>query len=145
MYRVGVDVGGTNTDAAILDINAVDAASRGVLATCKTSTTTHVTHGIKAAVETVLLESKVDRSKVLNVAIGTTHFVNAVVENDARRLGRVAVIRLCGPYTRKVCGLVFASRPYLHPSLDTALFRLPLCTTKHHRRPAFLPGRRPRN
>ncbi|KAI1627488.1 hypothetical protein EDD37DRAFT_263103 [Exophiala viscosa] len=102
MYRVGVDVGGTNTDAAILDINAVDTASRGVLATCKTSTTTHVTQGIKTAVETVLLQSKVDRSKVLNVAIGTTHFVNAVVENDARRLSRVAVIRLCGPYTRKI-------------------------------------------
>ncbi|KIV84992.1 hypothetical protein PV11_00733 [Exophiala sideris] len=102
MYRVGVDVGGTNTDAAILDINAVNTASRGVLATCKTSTTTHVTQGIKAAVETVLLESGVDRSKVLNVAIGTTHFVNAVVENDARRLSRVAVIRLCGPYTRKI-------------------------------------------
>lgn len=103
MYRVGVDVGGTNTDAAILDINAVNTQSRGVLATCKTSTTPHVTQGIKTAVENVLLESGVDRTKVLNVAIGTTHFVNAVVENDARRLSRVAVIRLCGPYTRKVC------------------------------------------
>lgn len=53
--------------------------------------------------KSVLQESKVDRSKVINVAIGTTHFVNAVVENDARRLSRVAVIRLCGPYTKKVC------------------------------------------
>ncbi|KIW56436.1 hypothetical protein, variant 3 [Exophiala xenobiotica] len=101
-YRVGVDVGGTNTDAAILDIKALDTPSRGVLATCKTSTTTHVTLGIQRAVKSVLQESKVDRSKVINVAIGTTHFVNAVVENDARRLSRVAVIRLCGPYTKKI-------------------------------------------
>ncbi|OAL35225.1 hypothetical protein AYO20_05479 [Fonsecaea nubica] len=110
MYRIGVDVGGTNTDAAILDINALDTESRGVLATCKTSTTSHVTLGIQNAVREVLALSKVDRSKVLNVAIGTTHFVNAVVENDARRLSRVAVIRLCGPYTRKVPP--FADFPY---------------------------------
>ena len=102
MYRIGVDVGGTNTDAAILDIRALDSDARGVLATCKTATTAHVTLGIQTAVKNVLAQSKVDRSKVLNLAIGTTHFVNAVVENDARRLGRVAVVRLCGPYTRKV-------------------------------------------
>ncbi|KIX98979.1 uncharacterized protein Z520_05440 [Fonsecaea multimorphosa CBS 102226] len=110
MYRIGVDVGGTNTDAAIVDINALDTDSRGVLATCKTSTTAQVTLGIQNAVREVLARSKVDRSKVLNVAIGTTHFVNAVVENDARRLSRVAVIRLCGPYTRKIPP--FADFPY---------------------------------
>jgi len=102
MYRIGVDVGGTNTDAAILDIRAIQTESRGVLATCKTSTTAHVTDGIKTAIESVLLKSGIDRSQVLNVAIGTTHFVNAVAEYDERRLSRVAVIRLCGPYTRKV-------------------------------------------
>jgi hypothetical protein len=29
---------------------------------------------------------------------GNQHFVNAVVERDAARLARVAVIRLCGPF-----------------------------------------------
>jgi N-methylhydantoinase A/oxoprolinase/acetone carboxylase beta subunit len=101
MYRIGVDVGGTNTDAAILDVNQLDSASRGVLATCKTSTTSHVTLGIRSAIKEVLTQSKIDKARVANVAIGTTHFVNAVVENDARRLSKVAVIRLCGPYTRK--------------------------------------------
>ncbi|OAP63751.1 hypothetical protein AYL99_02978 [Fonsecaea erecta] len=115
MYRIGVDVGGTNTDAAILDINALDTDSRGVLATCKTSTTSHVTLGIQDAVREVLARSNIDRSKVLNVAIGTTHFVNAVVENDARRLDRVAVIRLCGPYTRKIPP--FADFPYALKSI----------------------------
>jgi len=101
MYRVGVDVGGTNTDAAILDVTALNTDSRGVLATCKTLTTLNVTAGIQTAIGSVLTKSGVDRRKVLNVAIGTTHFVNAVVESDARRLSRVAVIRLCGPYTTK--------------------------------------------
>ncbi|KIW19671.1 hypothetical protein PV08_00245 [Exophiala spinifera] len=127
MYRIGIDVGGTNSDAAIIDINEIDTPSRGVLATCKTPTTAHVTLGIKEAVEKVLLESKVDRSKVLNVAIGTTHFVNAVVENDARRLSKVAVIRLCGPYTKKIppfCDFPYALRNIIegpHYYLDGGL------------------------
>lgn len=102
MYRIGCDVGGTNTDAAILDTNCLQDESKGVLATFKTPTTADVTDGIKTAIEEILNRSQIDRRKVLNVAVGTTHFVNAVVENDARRLDRVAAIRLCGPYTRSV-------------------------------------------
>jgi N-methylhydantoinase A/oxoprolinase/acetone carboxylase beta subunit len=102
MFRVGVVVGGTNTDAAILDIEKIGTPSRGVLATYKTLTTSDVTSGITSAIEQVLDKAQVDRRKIVNVAIGTTHFVNAVVENDARRLNRVAVFRLCGPYTQRV-------------------------------------------
>ncbi|KAJ5109996.1 hypothetical protein N7532_002641 [Penicillium argentinense] len=85
-YRIGVDVGGTNTDAAIIDIAATDLGSRGVCASSKTPTTTDVTSGIHRVIENVLNKSGVDRADVLSVAIGTTHFVNAVVEADARRL-----------------------------------------------------------
>jgi N-methylhydantoinase A/oxoprolinase/acetone carboxylase beta subunit len=102
MYRIGVDVGGTNTDAAILDIRAPDTPSRGVLACSKTPTTPDVTSGIKAVVDSVLDKSGVERKHILSVAVGTTHFVNAVVEADAGRLSRVAVVRLCGPFTREV-------------------------------------------
>lgn len=109
-FRIGVDVGGTNTDSAVIDVRAVKERSRGVLATCKTSTTPNVTEGIATAIESVLAESKVSRDQILNVAIGTTHFVNAVVEGDARRLSRVAVVRLCGPYTKK--NPPFSDMPY---------------------------------
>lgn len=101
-YRIGVDVGGTNTDAAIIDITAADSPSRGVCASSKTPTTVDVTSGIYTAIEGVLAKSQVDKRKILSVAIGTTHFVNAVVEADARRLSKVAVVRLCGPFTRQV-------------------------------------------
>lgn len=37
-----------------------------------------------------------------SVTIGTTHFINAVVERDAARLAKVAVIRLCGPFSKGV-------------------------------------------
>ncbi|KAI2926413.1 hypothetical protein CBS63078_2339 [Aspergillus niger] len=109
-YRIGVDVGGTNTDAAIL--NAAPAAlpeqdlhrdqRRGVCASSKTPTTADVTSGICTAIVDVLAKAQIPAQEVRSVAIGTTHFVNAVVEADPRRLSRVAVIRLCGPYTRAV-------------------------------------------
>lgn len=101
-YRIGVDVGGTNTDAAIIDVTATESSSRGVCASSKTPTTADVTTGIQAAIEGVLVKSKVSREDVLSVAIGTTHFVNAVVEADPRRLSQVAVVRLCGPFTKAV-------------------------------------------
>lgn len=103
LYRIGVDVGGTNTDAAIINIADTDSPSRGVCASSKTPTTSDVTTGIYTVIENVLAKSKVNRDDVLSVAIGTTHFVNAVVQADARRLKKVAVVRLCGPFTRQVC------------------------------------------
>ncbi|CAH0035693.1 unnamed protein product, partial [Clonostachys rhizophaga] len=102
LYRIGVDVGGTNTDAAILDIRAADSPGRGVLASHKASTTPDITSGIESAIRAVLQESQVDQSRVLSVTIGTTHFINALVEADARRLDRVAVVRLCGPFARQI-------------------------------------------
>ncbi|PWY96126.1 hydantoinase/oxoprolinase [Aspergillus sclerotioniger CBS 115572] len=103
-FRIGVDVGGTNTDAAILDTTPalIDQPSRGVCASSKTPTTADVTSGIYTAIVDVLAKAQVPRHDVRSVAIGTTHFVNAVVEADPRRLSRVAVIRLCGPYTRAI-------------------------------------------
>ena len=122
MYRIGIDVGGkhpfnylvitselsptsstgTNTDACILDFTAASSANRGFVASCKTPTTPDVTSGIKNAIGGVLNQSQIDRNRVSNVSIGTTHFINAVIEADSKRLSRVAVVRLCGPYTRKV-------------------------------------------
>lgn len=102
-YRIGVDVGGTNTDAAIIDITAVDTPSRGVCASSKTPTTSDVTTGVYTIIENVLTETGIDRGDVLSVAVGTTHFVNAVVQADKGRLSRVAIVRLCGVFTRQVC------------------------------------------
>lgn len=102
LYRIGVDVGGTNTDAAILDITASNSPTRGVLASYKASTTSDITSGIESAIREVLTTSAIDQKKVLSVTIGTTHFINALVEADTRRLSRVAVIRLCGPFTRQI-------------------------------------------
>ena len=114
-YRLGIDVGGTNTDAAILD------RSDRVLAKAKVPTTADVTGGIVAALDAVIGTSKLDAvsarggtllaeghprapggpqppaSRITHAMLGTTHATNAVLER--RKLHRVAVIRIGAPAT----------------------------------------------
>src|SRR3989442_6148503 len=92
--RVGIDVGGTNTDAVALDW------SDALLARAKVPTTADVTGGITAALEVVLAELGGDRGRVTHVMLGTTHATNAILER--RGLGRVAVLRIGGPSTRSI-------------------------------------------
>ncbi|TQN65061.1 putative D-/L-hydantoinase subunit A [Colletotrichum shisoi] len=102
--RIGVDVGGTNTDAVAIDLSLQHTADRGVLARFKTPTTPDASAGIETAVRAVLAASGLDGSpgRIASVTIGTTHFINAVIERDARRLQRVAVLRLSRSFLREV-------------------------------------------
>ncbi|KAI9689895.1 MAG: hypothetical protein M1822_009777 [Bathelium mastoideum] len=102
LVRIGVDVGGTNTDAVALDISARISEHRGVLATCKTPTTPDVTAGIETAVRKVLDLAELPPHEISSVTVGTTHFINAVLERDVRRLQRVAVIRLSKSFLREI-------------------------------------------
>lgn len=98
---IGVDVGGTNTDSVLLDPNEFDKEHRGVLAWNKSVTTDDVSEGIEAAIAKLLQDNQsIKTSDVAAVAIGTTHFINAVIEQDQARLEKVAVLRLCGPYSK---------------------------------------------
>lgn len=92
MRRIGIDVGGTNTDAALVD-------GTRVLECVKTPTTEDVTSGVKKALA-LLLQKNQEAGAAQAVIIGTTHFVNAVVER--KHLERVAVIRLCLPASASV-------------------------------------------
>ncbi|KAJ6440986.1 MFS transporter [Purpureocillium lavendulum] len=98
--RVGVDVGGTNTDGVILDLEAVSTPDKGILAWHKSPTTANPSIGISNAITAMFESAKINPDDVASVTIGTTHFVNAVVERDASRLSSVAVIRLCGPFSK---------------------------------------------
>lgn len=88
--RIGIDVGGTNTDAVLMD-------GREVLAEFKTLTTPDVTDGIVAALAGLRRVRQFPREQVSHVMIGTTHFTNAVVE--ARHLAPTATVRLGLPAT----------------------------------------------
>jgi N-methylhydantoinase A/oxoprolinase/acetone carboxylase beta subunit len=88
--RIGIDVGGTNTDAVLMD-------DLTVVSKIKTPTTEDVTSGITTALKHVLETSGTATHAIAAVMIGTTHFTNAVVER--RRLTKTATIRLGLPAT----------------------------------------------
>ena len=83
MKRIGIDVGGTNTDAALIDGEAVIGA-------VKTATTEDVTGGIRTALRDLRVKVGEAMDDVAAVMIGTTHFVNAVVQR--RDLNRAALV-----------------------------------------------------
>lgn len=85
MMRIGIDVGGTHTDAVLM-------ASNQVLQTVKTATTRDITSGITTALTALLSNAEQTRPAVDAVVIGTTHFTNAIVEQ--RELSPVAAVRI---------------------------------------------------
>lgn len=91
--RIGIDVGGTNTDAVLMQ-------GAAVLAKTKIPTSPDITSGIVTAIERLIDDAGTDRGQILAVMIGTTHFTNAIIER--RHLARTAVLRLGLPATLSV-------------------------------------------
>ena len=91
--RIGVDVGGTNTDAVLMD-------GTRVVAAVNTATTADVGSGIAEAIRTVLAAAGTQPDAVLAVMIGTTHFTNAFIER--RHLNRIGVVRIAYPATTSI-------------------------------------------
>lgn len=87
--RIGIDVGGTNTDAVV-----VDEADR-VVAAVKSPTTPDPFDGIRAALADVT--AGIDVSQVDQAMLGTTHPVNALIQRNGLR--PVGVLRLAAPST----------------------------------------------
>src|SRR5690349_17626786 len=85
MRRIGIDVGGTNTDAVLLEDGSVVHA-------IKTPTTEDVTTGILTTLESLRRHPEVARGGIDAVVIGTTHFINAVIQR--RGVTPVAAIRI---------------------------------------------------
>jgi N-methylhydantoinase A/oxoprolinase/acetone carboxylase beta subunit len=89
IYKIGIDVGGTNTDAVILD------QDNHIIESTKAATTQDVETGIFNALDQVLKKAAIDFSKIKYVMLGTTHATNAIIEK--KRLAKIAVVRICLP------------------------------------------------
>lgn len=100
--RIGVDVGGTNTDACLIDPSDTTLPNRGILSWHKSVTTPNPSHGIENVINALIKQANVDAVDIASITIGTTHFINAVIEKDKSRLAPVAVLRLCGPFSRSI-------------------------------------------
>ena len=88
MKRIGIDVGGTNTDAVLVEDDRI-------IGSVKTPTTEDVMSGITESLKQVLAKTSADPQTLDAVMIGTTHFTNAVAQR--RDVGKVAAIRICLP------------------------------------------------
>lgn len=85
-YKIGVDVGGTNTDAVLVSHD------NEILAKTKQTTTLDISTGIENAIKTVLYKKAVPKDKIKYIMLGTTHCTNALVER--KELNKIGVLRL---------------------------------------------------
>ena len=100
MIRIGVDVGGTNTDAVVMK-------GKKFLGGAKSPTTSNILTGVENAIKCALSESNTSSDDVEVLIIGTTHFVNALVQRT--KLAQTGVIRMCLPSGSSI--LPFADWP----------------------------------
>ena len=91
MYKLGIDVGGTNTDAVLIDEDL------NVVAAVKNPTSDDIYTGIMGAVDAVLADSGVDRAQIAQAMLGTTQCTNAIVERKG--LAPIAILRIGAPAT----------------------------------------------
>lgn len=94
MYRLGIDVGGTNTDAIILD------DQQHVINSVKRHTTKDIQTGISNAIQAVLADQALDLDQISKAMLGTTQITNAIVER--KHIARVGVLRLAYPATEAI-------------------------------------------
>ena len=94
MYKLGIDVGGTNTDAVLIDENL------HVVASIKQHTTANIYDGILNAVRAVLEQSGIDRREIRQAMLGTTQCTNAIVER--KNLAPIGILRIGAPASRGI-------------------------------------------
>ena len=81
--RIGVDVGGTNTDGVLLDPSK---STNAILAWHKTPTTSDPSDAIQSVIQALLREADIDSALIQSVTIGTTvcavSFVNTCPDDS---------------------------------------------------------------
>lgn len=82
MFKIGIDIGGTHTDAVLID------EKNTIVAFSKTETTRPLEHGFKTILE------RLGTKKISAIYVGTTHATNALLEG--KDLFKVGVIRIAG-------------------------------------------------
>ena len=86
-YIIGIDTGGTYTDAVLLD-----GTTAAVIATAKEPTTHHcLALGTSRALATLLAESGVSPGKISSLVVSTTLATNSVVENKGARVALLVI------------------------------------------------------
>ena len=113
MYKLGIDVGGTNTDAVLVDENLQ------VIAELKYPTSADIYDGILGAVRNILEISGIDRSEISMAMLGTTQCTNAIVER--KNLAPIGILRIGAPATLGIPPMADWSDDIRAIAVETAL------------------------
>jgi len=87
-YTIGVDIGGTNTDAVLMN------RDQHIIAKVKTATTEPISYGFSKAIRSLLEKGNLPKTQIQSVLLGTTQATNAILQH--RDLFRVGIIRIAG-------------------------------------------------
>lgn len=98
MYKLGIDVGGTNTDAVLID------KDMNIIADIKYPTSEDIYDGIIGAIRSVLEISGIDKTQIKQAMLGTTQCTNAIVER--RNLAEIGIMRIGAPATMGIPPMV---------------------------------------
>lgn len=93
-YKIGIDIGGTNTDIVLVDSQNV------ILACAKTPTTSDTNTGVKTALMRILSEINIGKEEITGIFLGTTQIANAIHQQE--ELYRVGVIRIAGHHPQSL-------------------------------------------
>lgn len=86
-YIIGIDTGGTYTDAVLLNL-----ADNSVLATAKVITSHHqLALSTAKALESLLQKANIDAKQISRLALSTTLATNAVIENKGARVAAFVI------------------------------------------------------
>ena len=89
MYKLGIDVGGTNTDAVLIDEDL------SVVAAVKYPTSDDIYSGIMGSIDAVLSAGEVNPAEIKQAMLGTTQCTNAIVQRQG--LAPIAILRIGAP------------------------------------------------
>lgn len=84
---IGIDIGGTNTDAVLVE-------NERIVCSQKTATTDDIATGFVQVLEKLINKSQINPEQVKSICVGTTHATNAILQNQ--ELLKVGVIRIAG-------------------------------------------------
>jgi len=112
-YRLGIDVGGTNTDAVLIDENLT------IVADIKQPTTEDVSTGILEALRSILSISKIDRTLITKAMLGTTQCTNAIVER--KNLAKIGILRIGAPASVAITPMIDWAQALQGLSVATAI------------------------